>query len=261
MAASVRTEVRAHRDLPETEPGLPFWVARGYAGLASAATPLALDGAPVPSDHVGGRADLSLWRHLRGEMLSGIDGALGLTASASVDARRGETVLLPSFALAPEAVAVSGPVRAVAASGAVADLEVSAEWNRSELVSDAPPRVFTRATAWARASLPLAGDDAFRAARGREPTLRAGLSAEHSPDGLLRVDARLEWRAATRWTGWPEPDVPAALLLDLGVTRTFARERFEIALTGRNVLGAPEQTHPLGATLDGRLFVRLEARF
>ncbi|OZC04134.1 hypothetical protein BSZ36_14770 [Rubricoccus marinus] len=104
-------------------------------------------------------------------------------------------------------------------------------------------------------------DREFRAARDREPTVRAGLFGQHSPDGNLNLNARLEWRAATRWDGWPEPDVPAALLLDLGLSRSFAGERFHIALTGRNVLGAPEQTHPLGATLDGRLFVRVEARF
>ena len=251
----------ARRTLPEERPDLVFWVARGYTGLASTDTPLLLEGVPVPSDHAGARADFSLWRQLPEPTFSGFDRFMSLNVSAGVDARRGETVLLPQFTLAPEAVAVGGPVQAVAASGAVADVEMSASWKRSQRINDGPPRVFTRVTAWARAALPLAGGGAFRAAREREPTLRAGLSAEHSPDGLLRLDGRLEWRAATRWIGWPEPHVPAALLLDLGLSRSFADDHFEVTLSGRNVLGAPEQTHPLGATLDGRLFVRLEARF
>ena len=121
--------------------------------------------------------------------------------------------------------------------------------------------MFTRVSGWARAQLVLGGDDAFRAARDREPTVRVGALFEHSPDGKLNLNARLEWRAATRWEGWPEPDVPAALLLDLGLERSFVDGHYTVALTGRNVLGAPEQTHPLGATLAGRLFVRLEARF
>ncbi len=257
--AWLRARASARRDLPEAAPSLPFWIARGYTGLASGATPLTLQGAPRPVESVDAGIVADAWLSQAAPL--GLESAVHLRAEIGAEARRGETVLLPQFTLAPEAVAVSGPVQAIAASGAVLALDVSAAWNRSEIVFDAPPRVFTRATAWARAALPLAGDDAFRAARDREPTLRMGLHAEHSPDGLLRLDARLEWRAATRWTGWPEPDVPAALLLDLGLSRSFNDDRWLIALTGRNVLGAPEQTHPLGATLAGRLFVRAEARF
>ena len=249
---------RLRRVLPEEAPDLAFWVARGYAGLASAATPLALDGAPVPEERV--ELDVSLWgwRGLGGFVGHWEEQAASV-ASAGVDASRGETVLVPAFGLSPEAVAVSGPVRAVTASGAVLRAEAHATWSRTEIVMDVAPSLGTWLDVWVRGRVVLGGDAAFRLAREREPALRAGANARHSPDGLLRLDARLEWRAGTRWTGWPEPDLPAALLLDLGAARTFGA--FELALTGRNVLGAREQTHPLGATLDGRLFARLTARF
>jgi len=241
----VSATLTARRTLPEAQPDLLFWAARGYTGLASAQTPLALVGVPTAEDRARVRLETSL---------------LGVQASGGIRAVRGETVVLPQFTLSPEALAVAGPVRAVAASGAIATAEASV----SRWWAHVPGRqheLSSSVTAWALAALPLTGDDAFRAARGREPSVRAGLSAEHSPDGLLRLDARFEWRAATRWEGWPEPDVPAALLLDLGLSRSFLDDRLNITLTGRNVLGAPEQTHPLGATLDGRLFVRVEARF
>ncbi|MEL6614890.1 MAG: hypothetical protein AAFQ43_04085, partial [Bacteroidota bacterium] len=202
----LHARLSASRTLPEAQPGLPFWVARGYSGLASPATPLTLEGAPVPMESARAEVQGQLWRDMRAPgLFVFMDRWLSIQASGAVEGIRGETVLVPQFTLSPEAVAVSGPVQAVAASGAVAEADVSVRASRNEVIMDADPRVFTRVTGWARARVPLAGDAAFRAARDREPTLRVGAHAEHSPDGLLRLDARLEWRAATRWTGWPEP--------------------------------------------------------
>lgn len=257
--SSLAGEAYASRDLPEAAPNLPFWVARGYSGLASDATPLLLVDGPRPVDRVGLR---TIARHWTAPITvaSRFESSVRLLAKATVEARRGETVYLPSFTLADEEVAVRGPGRAVTSSGATADVEAQAMWAREEIVYDALPSVYTRFSAWANARLVLAGDDAFRLAREREPTVRLGALAEHSPDGKLSLNARLEWRSATRWDGWPEPDLPAALLADLGLDFSFNRGVYTLGLRGRNVLGVLEQTHPLGATLDGRLFVRLEAR-
>ncbi|HIG73872.1 MAG TPA: hypothetical protein EYQ24_04650 [Bacteroidetes bacterium] len=255
---SISALARADRQLPEAVPGLPFWVSRGYAGLASEATPLALEGAPRPVESFSLNATAErLWAEPP-DLLRWRQQSVWLRAEVDVEARQGETVLLPSFQLVEDAIAVGGPVRAVPAQGAAASAEIAMRFSRHNVVFDAPPRTFTRAEVWTRTRLVLAGDNAFRAARDREPAVRLGALAEHSPDGKLNLRARLEWRSATHWEGWPEPDVPAALLLDLGGEYTFGA--FTATLTGRNVLGAPEQTHPLGATLDGRLFVRLAAR-
>ena len=240
-------EVEAHRELPEATPDLVFWTSRGYSGLASPATPLSLTNAPQPLDRATIRA--------RGD---GSNGAVRLELSATTEARRGESVYLPTFTLAEDAVAVSGSVRAVSASGAVSSVRAAISTGVPR-PRGASPAWHVRFGAWTRARIVLAGDDAFRAARDREPSVRVGAHAEHSPDGRLKLGARLEWRSATRWDGWPEPHLPAALLADLGLDYTLGP--FTLALTGRNVLGAREQTHPLGATLGGRLFVRLEARF
>ncbi|MEM6326750.1 MAG: hypothetical protein AAF791_06475 [Bacteroidota bacterium] len=249
---------RASRDLPEAAPSLPFWVARGYTGLASSQTPLTLYGVPTPTDQVGVRAeaDLSAFDIRPGPR--GFDRFASVTVAGGLNATRGETVLLPTFSLPEGDAVVQGSVRAVAASGTLATVEVTGRVSPRALAVDVPPHRFARLTAWILAQRVLSGDAAFRAAWDREPPLRLGALAQHSPDGRLTLNARLEWRAATRWEGWPEPEVPAALLLDLGAERTFGA--FTASLTGRNVLGAPEQTHPLGATLDGRLFVRVEAR-
>lgn len=242
---SGRVEFTAARSLPEETPDLFFWSSRGYDGLRSASTPLELDGVPRAEESVEVRSSA------RAQMVS---------VSAKVRSRRGEAVLRPAFEQVEEAVAVTGSTRAVLASGSTANLEIRTGIGTvgADDISTAPLGAHVGLKAWARARFVLAGDDAFRAAREREPAVRLGALAEHSPDGRLNLRARLEWRSATHWEGWPEPDVPAALLLDLGGEYTFGA--FTATLTGRNVLGAPEQTHPLGATLDGRLFVRLAAR-
>lgn len=115
-----------------------------------------------------------------------------------------------------------------------------------------------RTTAHARGA--LGGTDAFRSAWRRLPRLGVSLDATLRPDARLALWARLAVRSPSRWDGYSEADVPAALLLDLGLSKRAWGERLRVSLSGRNALGAEERTHPLGAALAPRLFVRLEGR-
>ena len=54
--------------------------------------------------------------------------------------------------------------------------------------------------------------------------------------------------------------LPGRVLLDLGASKRAWGDRLRVSLGGRNLLGADDRTHPLGATLAPRLFVRAEAR-
>ena len=94
----------------------------------------------------------------------------------------------------------------------------------------------------------------------RRPVAAAALRGTVCPDARLALWARLAAQSATEWTGFPTPDVPAAVLLDLGLSKQAWGDRLRASLSGRNVLGAQEQTHPLGATLAPRLLVRLEVQ-
>jgi hypothetical protein len=109
----------------------------------------------------------------------------------------------------------------------------------------------------ARVQGALSGSAPFREAWDRLPRLRAALDARAPLDGRVALWARLDGRSGT---AWPEGDVPAMLLLDLGLSKQAWGDRLRLSLAGRNVLGAEERTHPLGASLEPRLFVRAEAR-
>ncbi len=129
----------------------------------------------------------------------------------------------------------------------------TAGWVRAGVSWLGPVRV--RAQAGARAA---AGTAAFTAAWGRLPALRASVDVLARPDARLALWARLDARSEATWPG--QPDLPAAVLLDLGLSKRAWGERLRLSLGGRNVLGATERRHPLGAELAPRLFVRAEAR-
>ena len=80
------------------------------------------------------------------------------------------------------------------------------------------------------------------------------------PDAVLTLWTVVRVRSRARWAGVSDPEIPVAGLLDLGLSKRAWGERIEVSLTGRNVLDAPERTHPLGAVLAPRLFVRAVLR-
>ncbi|MEM0962152.1 MAG: hypothetical protein AAGK21_06370 [Bacteroidota bacterium] len=145
--------------------------------------------------------------------------------------------------------------RETLASGAVAAgsaASLSARWRWS----DARWALSTGAAARGA----VAGSDAYRDLWDRLASGTAFASVAVRPDRRLSLWSRVEARSAATWSGFPEPEVPAAVRLDLGASRWFWREHLRLSITGRNVLNAEERTHPLGAVLEPRLFVRLEAR-
>ena len=150
-----------------------------------------------------------------------------------------------------EATAAAGPVFlgtvGAEAEGVAGRATLGAEWDRPAATLRADVRVQGA----------LGGDGPFRRAWRRLPLAVAAASATVRPDARLALWARVEARSGTEWDA---ADVPGALLLDLGLSKRAWGDRLRLSLAGRNVLGAPERTHPLGATLDPRLIVRAEVR-
>ena len=244
--ATTTLDLGLARTLAAAEPDLAFWAARGYRGLATAATPWTQVDAPRPRD--AGWARLALELPLASELSAA---TTTLALDAEVRRSSGASVWVPDFRALGEAPAVRGPVRSLArATGTVlsggATLGTVREW--------------VRAAAFVRGRVLLESDPLFRLARAREPDWRVGAHLHGSADGRLSVALRAEVRGATRWDGWPEPEVPIHAALDLAVSRTLWRERARVQLSGRDVLGTGGATHPLGADLGGRLFVRAEVR-
>ena len=222
-ALDLRVTASARRTLAGEDRDLAFWRSRGYAGL----------GAPLPAP-----PPLDVAR-LRLEVSSGRGGARAWASAEAVGARG--------------AVALDRPAN----PGALDDAEGLSLAGRAG-ASWAGRGV--RARAWAEARGAVAGTAAFGEAWRRVPRVRAVADVWASPDGRLALWGRLEARGGATWAGFPEPDVPAAVVLDLGLSRRFWGDRLRLSLGGRNALGAEERTHPLGATLAPRLFVRAEGR-
>lgn len=232
---ALRLTLAADETRPEASPDATFWIARGYTGLNGAAPTLAV-GEPRPTTRFLARfaANARLGR---------------VRLAASVEGQRAlGDVLLPRFERTP--TAPTGTVRQARAEGEAVRGTLTAAWTQGALSLRA-----SGATQGA-----VSGNDAYRETWRRLPRASADLQATVRPDARVSLWTRLALRSATTWTGFPDADVPAALLLDLGLSKRAWRDHVRISLSGRNVLGAPEQTHPLGATLAPRLLVRLEAR-
>lgn|GEM_PF-3416792 len=242
VALSLATAPRAGRDLPT----LADAVALGYTGLGP--SPAVAPGASLRRDETVGR--LSAHRVL----------APGLAADAVLEATYARGPVERAAFGAPDSSgigtgAVTGGATVVASRGTAASARAGVTWMRGPWT----------ARAFARAQGALAGDDAFADAWRRLPAWRAGAEATVRPADRLALWARADAVGPTRWAGYPQPEVPAMLLVDLGLTQTLVGGRLRGTLAGRNVLagwlGTHERGHPLGADLAPRLFVRVEGRF
>ena len=166
-------------------------------------------------------------------------------------------------------------------------LTVSAGWTRSPepvaarrsdalvvVQSEAWSRRWAEASGWARWSirrtwrLDADGALALTASAGdavwpEAPTAQLGLGATYRPDPSLALSARAEASTASHSRavrGDLPSRIPGGVVVDLSVRRSVWKDRLALALTGHNVLGAPEQPSALGARLGPRLHGRLMLR-
>ena len=218
--ASARRTLAAERSGPEV------WAARGYGGLGGG--PGAVD--PLDMARAGGWASLE-------------PGPFQVRASVGASAAAGPVAL--------------GERGAVPARGVALQADIRASWTRS-----GPGGRRLRASAEVRARSAVRGDAPFHEAWDRVPTASAALDAAFHPDRRLSLWLRAEARSDAPWpvAGRPDARVPSVLLLDLALSKRAWGNRLRVSVAGRNVLGAEERGHPLGAVLAGRLLVRVEAR-
>ena len=222
------------RQLAAERPDLAFWTARGYAGLD-------LDGVT----HVRGQAQNGSEDRARASLSGRVS---GVRVGGWVDARRVRAdLVLYDIGAGSSPRAAS---RLVTAAGDEVRGGVWAERRRRAGVL----------RAYVRVGGAVRGSAAFREVARRQPVARAGVRASAAPTAGLRLGARLEGRTASSWAGFPDPRVPGHVVLDVSLDKTVWDRRGRVSLLGRNVLGAPERTHPAGATFAPRLHLRLEVR-
>ena len=214
--------------------GAEAWLRRGYTGLG---------GAVSTAVHASRAPTVALAR-------LGVSGRwLGLDAWASVDAQWGRGTA-PVYDLALDGAAVAGAVAYREARGTSGSVRARVQWRGGAW----------GLTAWGHVRGTLGGTGAHRDAWARVPRSAADLRVTLRPDARLSLWASARARSGARWGGFPDPDVPAVLLADLGLVKRAWGDRLTVTLVGRNVLDAPERTHPLGAVLAPRLFVRAGLR-
>ena len=240
--------------LPEEEGRLPYWSARGFTGVERDAVRVQATGLPQPSTEVSARAN---WR-----------ANLGMHAHAqlSIEGRqlRGLTIERPVFSLPLDEAAVEGTVMSVPdARGETVGVHAVTEAWRGAWKG----RVFYSLLT------DVGGSEAFREAWSRVPTHRAGAALTLRPDAGFVLQTMLTVESGTRWLGYAALDgaiapngavfsdgTPTRWLLDATASRLFWERRIRVSLAFRNLLNAKERYHPLGATLDLRLFVRATAQ-
>lgn len=115
---------------------------------------------------------------------------------------------------------------------------------------------------------PVGGDAAFDRAWAAVPRHHAGAAATFLPAPSFTVSSALTFRSAARWPAYAALDgangglydaaVPAVWLLDAAFEKWFWHRRFRASLLFRNLLGQEERSHPVGAALDLRFYLRLE---
>ncbi len=262
LTVRLRTETRTlsgtlayDARLPEEDAGYGYWAGRGYTGLLRSDTPYRPLGPPQPGTDLSARL---AWTGRLGA-------ALRATASAGLRHSRGLYVERPAFTLAPGDTAVTGPVAAFPdARGTHADARVALDGALGSW----------RAHVFYSLLAVLDGDAAFRDAWARAPTHRGGLALTFQPDPGLALRLAFTAQSATTWPGYEALDgateprgfaygdgTPPLRLLDVAVEKGLFDRRVRLALSFRNVLQAEERHHPLGAPLDYRLFLRVQAQF
>lgn len=227
VTATVALDRPTAADAPEA------WLRRGYTGLDGALT---LDAASAPTPAVA----------VARIGVSGGWGGVQASAAAEGQWARG-TVEVARLDL--DGAAAVGRVGFESATGTAGRLRARLAWRGGAW----------RVTASGRLQGAL-GDASHRDAWARVARAQGDVRVAFRPDTRLTLWAAARTRSGARWAGYPDPDVPAVLLVDLGLTKRAWGQRLALTLVGRNVLDAPERTHPLGAVLAARLFIRAALR-
>jgi len=234
--------------LPGEELGVAYWSSRGFTGLQRPETTYRA----LPS--LGRATEWSL----RTDWVAGTPAGM---FHVSVGGRDMRGLTLHEATFRPHADAgVAGDVEASGGNhGRVLTASVGASGQRGRLRWQASYR-FEQA---------LAGDSLFGATWASVPEhlFRAGVAVRPSPSLMLRIasEARsgTEWPAYEAFEGvaWPgsgrvySASVPPAVLVDLDLEKSVLNGHLHVTASARNVFGAPERAHPLGATLAVRLWV------
>lgn len=239
--------------LPEEEPSYGYWAGRGYTGLLRDATPYLAPGPPRTASRGTGRIGASL----------AFPGRVQAHVSAGARSERGLYIERPAFQLRPGDAAVSGPVRVdPEAHGTSADARLTLDIARGVWRVHA---FYSLLTDWS-------GSDSFRDAWDRVPMHRGGLALTAQPDPGFALRVAFSMQSATRWPGYAalegaaEPrgyvyaeGTPSLAILDTSLEKGLWDRQLRLSLAFRNVLNTEERYHPLGAVLDYRLFLRVEA--
>lgn len=237
------------QQLPEEAGRLGFWHGRGYDAFAGE---LSLSQPEAP----GTTTTTSLALDATGDL------GVGLAAEVRAAVRSVRGLTLETQRSAPDPDLLPRPVRQTLvvpdARGEVAEGGVALRAARGPWRG----RLFYDGEALFR------GDADFERAWEAVPRHRAGATATLAPDPGFSVTGSLAYRSAARWPAYVELDgargglydaeIPAVWLLDASVQKRLWQERLRLSLLFRNLLGQEERTHPIGAALDLRFYLRIE---
>ncbi|NNF56800.1 MAG: Plug domain-containing protein [Rhodothermaceae bacterium] len=241
--------------LPEEQPGTAYWYTQGYRGFVVPA--IAYVQAQPPSARTEGSARFG-WEAI-------LAPGLHLQASVAGHRLRGLTLERPAFRLEPGQAAPQGTVTVIEGAhgetlaGAISLRGARGPWRGRvaySLLAD------------------VGGSTAFRDAWERVPRHRARADATVRLDSSFSLHAAVTVQSGAEWPGYAEvsgvpvppfgetydAQVPGHVLVDAAISKHLWDRRLRLSLLLRNLLNTEERYHPLGATLDFRLFARIEAR-
>ncbi len=234
--------------LPEETDRFSFWRARGYDAFEPFVAVEQAEAAGVTTEAL-----------LRLDAAGRLTPPLSVEASAAVRTLHGLT--LETQPAAPDPDALETPRLLVVdadAEGQVVRGRVNVRWAQA----GGRARVFYDGQAAA------GGGAAFERAWEAVPRHRAGAEAAVSAGDSFTLSAMLTHRSAARWPAYAplsggngglyDARIPAVWLLDASGEKWLWQRRLRASLLFRNLLNQEERTHPVGAALDLRFYLRVE---
>ncbi|MEM8557722.1 MAG: hypothetical protein AAGG50_07850 [Bacteroidota bacterium] len=272
LGRRVMLRASAARILASERPDLSYWIAQGYRPTEPSRFTL---GNEAPAVRTELAAEVRLPQRVR----------LGpvLLSSTALRWRHVDGLAAPveAFRFGADGVALSGATRYTSGRGHLLHPSLSVRTQHAASPSEGWS-YRTSARLFYDGQFEVGGNAAFAAAWARVPQHRAGIEATLSvtdrrgdpgrpavfPDFTTR--ATFQRISGTRWLAYDglsaatdgayEETLSARWLLDLAFTKALLRNRVLATLGVRNLLGAEERYHPLGAALDLRLYGRASVR-